>query len=113
MLDNKQVVFPLFSEQILSILDEASEKTFLCSQGDVSKAGLEEKNMVATLGFIVEQTLVRKPWTKSHLIHVEKKLLLNLQTFNKCDNHIISFIFSVEKCVIYYYQRVKVQLKAD
>ena len=58
MLDNKQEVFPLLSEQMLSILDEASEKTFLCSQSDVSKDGLEEKNLIASLGFIVEQTLV-------------------------------------------------------
>ncbi|KAG0557963.1 hypothetical protein KC19_11G169100, partial [Ceratodon purpureus] len=61
ILDNKNTAFPLSSEQILSILDEANEKTFLCSQGDVSKIGLEEKNLVASLGFIVEQTLV-KAW---------------------------------------------------
>ena len=66
ILDNKNTAFPLSSEQILSILDEANEKTFLCSQGDVSKIGLEEKNLVASLGFIVEQTLVSNLWMKSN-----------------------------------------------
>uniref|UniRef100_A0A7I4EZI7 C2H2-type domain-containing protein n=1 Tax=Physcomitrium patens TaxID=3218 RepID=A0A7I4EZI7_PHYPA len=62
MLNNeKSDELPLFSSQVLSALDDASEKTFLCSQRDVSKIGIEEKNLVALLGFIVEQALV-KAW---------------------------------------------------
>jgi len=57
-LDKKQSDFQLSSEKILSILDEASERTFLCFQGELNKIGLEEKNLVASLGYIVEQTLV-------------------------------------------------------
>jgi len=60
MFDKNKRIFHLSSEQILSTLDEASEKSFLCSQGDVIKIGLEEKNLVASLGYIVELTLVSK-----------------------------------------------------
>lgn len=78
ILDNKQIVFPLHSKQILAILDEASEKTFLCSQGDVNKIGLEEKNLVAFLGFIVEQTLVSMLWMKFNFNHLDQIFLLGL-----------------------------------
>lgn len=69
IVDNRGGVFPLSSEQLLNVLDEASERNFLCgeqplavqkfvSKGDAGKIGLEDKNLVASLGFIVEQTLV-------------------------------------------------------
>lgn len=67
--------FPLSSEQLFSILDDASEKTFLCSEktflsgtaiamqkyifdGEAGKIGLEPKNIVACTSFLVEQKLV-------------------------------------------------------
>lgn len=71
MLNNeKSDELPLFSSQVLSALDDASEKTFLCSQRDVSKIGIEEKNLVALLGFIVEQALVRKTWLKKKNLYL-------------------------------------------
>ncbi|KAH9551258.1 hypothetical protein CY35_09G005900 [Sphagnum magellanicum] len=71
IVDNRGV-FPLPSEHLLNILDEASEKTFLCGepplatqnygyQADAGKNQCEEKNLIASLSFIVEQTLV-KAW---------------------------------------------------
>jgi hypothetical protein len=69
IVDNRGGVFPLPSEHLLNILDEASEKTFLCGepplatqnygyQADAGKNQYEEKNLIASLSFIVEQTLV-------------------------------------------------------
>ncbi|CAN1267464.1 hypothetical protein LINPERPRIM_LOCUS12832 [Linum perenne] len=62
---------PLSSEELFSILDDASEKTFLCGaaismqkyifDGEASKNGLETKNIVACTSFLVEQKLV-KAW---------------------------------------------------
>jgi len=66
MLDKRERDFLLSSEKILSILDEASERTFLCSQGEVNKTGLQERNLVASLGYIVEQTLVSMLLMKSN-----------------------------------------------
>jgi hypothetical protein len=68
-VENNRGVFPLASEQLLNVLDEASEKTFLCGepplavqkyvyQGDAGKIQREEKNLIASLSFILEQTLV-------------------------------------------------------
>jgi hypothetical protein len=68
-VDNRGGVFPLPSEHLLNILDEASEKTFLCGepplatqnygyQADAGKNHCEEKNLIASLSFIVEQMLV-------------------------------------------------------
>lgn len=60
--------FPLSSEDLFSILDDASEKTFLCGtavsmqkyifDGEAGKIGLEMKNLVACTSFLVEQKLV-------------------------------------------------------
>ncbi|KAJ6358514.1 hypothetical protein OIU76_000262 [Salix suchowensis] len=60
--------FPLSSEQLFSILDDASEKTFLCGtavliqkyifDGGAGKIGLETKNIVACTSFVVEQKLI-------------------------------------------------------
>ncbi|BBN17149.1 protein MpC2H2-1 [Marchantia polymorpha subsp. ruderalis] len=72
IVQNKPSVYPLPSERLLSILDDASEKTFLTGgasgtyprvvfNGDAGKVGLEEKNLVASMGFHVELRLV-KAW---------------------------------------------------
>ncbi|XP_057952845.1 uncharacterized protein LOC131146964 isoform X2 [Malania oleifera] len=63
--------FPISSEELFSILDDASEKTFLCGpavsmqkyifDGEAGKIGLEMKNLVACTSFLVEQKLV-KAW---------------------------------------------------
>ncbi|XP_050385416.1 uncharacterized protein LOC126801956 [Argentina anserina] len=63
--------FPISSQELFSILDDASEKTFLSGtaasmqryifDGDAGKAGLETKNLVACTSFLVEQKLV-KAW---------------------------------------------------
>ncbi|CAK7337318.1 unnamed protein product [Dovyalis caffra] len=63
--------FPLPSGQLFSILDDASEKTFLCGpavliqkyifDGGAGKIGLETKNIVACTSFVVEQKLI-KAW---------------------------------------------------
>lgn len=60
--------FPLSSEELFGILDEASEKTFLSGSavsiqkfifdGEAGKIGLETKNLVACTSFLVEQKLV-------------------------------------------------------
>ncbi|XAR53648.1 hypothetical protein NMG60_11022278 [Bertholletia excelsa] len=63
---------PISSLELFSILDDASEKTFLCAgtaesmqkyvfDGDAGKIGLEMKNLVACTSFLVEQKLV-KAW---------------------------------------------------
>ncbi|CAN0891735.1 hypothetical protein LINGRAHAP2_LOCUS17141 [Linum grandiflorum] len=61
-------LYPLSSEELFSILDDASEKTFLCGaaismqkyifEGEAAKNGLETKNIVACTSFLVEQKLV-------------------------------------------------------
>ncbi|XP_010255333.1 PREDICTED: uncharacterized protein LOC104596043 isoform X2 [Nelumbo nucifera] len=64
--------FPLSSNELFSILDDASEKTFLCAgtadslqkfvfDGEAGKVGLDMKNVVACTSFLVEQKLV-KAW---------------------------------------------------
>ncbi|CAI0546597.1 unnamed protein product [Linum tenue] len=63
--------YPLSSEELFSILDDASEKTFLCGaaismqkyifDGEAAKTGLETKNIVACTSFLVEQKLI-KAW---------------------------------------------------
>lgn len=61
--------FPISSQDLFSILDDASEKTFLCAgtaesmqkyvfDGEAGKIGLEMKNLVACTCFLVEQKLV-------------------------------------------------------
>ncbi|XP_058076044.1 uncharacterized protein LOC131224739 isoform X2 [Magnolia sinica] len=64
--------FPISSQELFSLLDDASEKTFLCAgtvtsmqkfvfDGEASKIGLEMKNLVACTSLLVEQKLV-KAW---------------------------------------------------
>ncbi|EOY23235.1 C2H2-like zinc finger protein, putative [Theobroma cacao] len=63
--------FPISSQELFSILDDASEKTFLCGaavsmqkyifDGEAGKIGLETKNLVSSTSFLVEQKLV-KAW---------------------------------------------------
>ncbi|TXG70938.1 hypothetical protein EZV62_005873 [Acer yangbiense] len=60
--------FPISSQELFSILDDASEKTFLCGpavsiqkyifDGEAGKIGLETRNLVACTSFLVEQILV-------------------------------------------------------
>ncbi|KAL7003437.1 hypothetical protein U1Q18_004593 [Sarracenia purpurea var. burkii] len=63
---------PVSSKELFAILDEASERTFLCAgttesmqkyvfDGEAGKIGLEMKNLVACTSFLVEQKLV-KAW---------------------------------------------------
>ncbi|KAF6140664.1 hypothetical protein GIB67_013957 [Kingdonia uniflora] len=64
--------FPITSLELFSILDDASETTFLCAgtalsmqkfvfDGEVGKIGLEMKNLIACTSFLVEKELV-KAW---------------------------------------------------
>lgn len=60
--------FPFSSQEFFSILDDASEKTFLSGpamsmqkylfDGEVGKIGLDAKNLVAFVSFLLEQKLV-------------------------------------------------------
>ncbi|XP_024996547.1 uncharacterized protein LOC112529478 isoform X1 [Cynara cardunculus var. scolymus] len=63
---------PISSEELFSLLDDASEKTFLCAgtaeslqkyvfDGEAGKIGLEMKNLIACTSFLAEQKLV-KAW---------------------------------------------------
>ncbi|KAE8733911.1 putative receptor protein kinase [Hibiscus syriacus] len=64
-------IFPISSRELFSILDDASERTFLCGaampmqkyifDGEAGKIGLETKNLVSFTSFLVEQKLV-KAW---------------------------------------------------
>lgn len=60
---------PISSQDLFSVLDDASERTFLCAgsaeslqkyvfDGEAGKIGLEMKNMIACTSFLVEQKLV-------------------------------------------------------
>ncbi|KAH9625652.1 hypothetical protein KSS87_021678 [Heliosperma pusillum] len=62
--------FPILSQELFNILDEASENTFLCAgtaeslkkfvfNGDAETIGLEMRNLVACTSFLVEQKLVK------------------------------------------------------
>ncbi|OWM75607.1 uncharacterized protein LOC116195319 [Punica granatum] len=63
--------FPLSAQELFRILDNASEKTFLCGpalsmqkyifNGEAAKIGLEAKNIIACTSFFLEQQLV-KAW---------------------------------------------------
>lgn len=64
--------FPISSHELFSILDDASERTFLCAgtadsirkyvfDGEAGKIGLEMKNLVACTCFLLEQKLI-KAW---------------------------------------------------
>ncbi|KAJ7516972.1 hypothetical protein O6H91_21G007000 [Diphasiastrum complanatum] len=60
------------ADELFSILDDASESTFLCGgitasvqrfvyRGEAAKLGLEDRNLLASLAFLIEQKLV-KAW---------------------------------------------------
>ncbi|XP_008787486.2 uncharacterized protein LOC103705525 isoform X2 [Phoenix dactylifera] len=64
--------FPMSSRELFNILDDASEKTFLCAgtavslqkfvfDGEAGKIAMEMKNLVACVSFLLEQKLV-KAW---------------------------------------------------
>ncbi|CAN7119309.1 unnamed protein product [Brassica rapa subsp. narinosa] len=63
--------FSISSQKLFSILDEASEKTFMCNEaapmqkyifdGEIGKNMLEAKNVVACASFLLEQKLI-KAW---------------------------------------------------
>ncbi|XP_047322216.1 uncharacterized protein LOC124926095 [Impatiens glandulifera] len=64
--------FPITSKELFSILDDASERTFLCAgtagsmqkyvfDGEAGKIGLEMKNLIACASFLLEKKLV-KSW---------------------------------------------------
>ncbi|KAG0496785.1 hypothetical protein HPP92_001476 [Vanilla planifolia] len=65
-------VFPVTSHELFSVLDDASENTFLCAgtalsvqkyvfDGEAVKSALEIKNLVAFTSFLIEKELV-KAW---------------------------------------------------
>ncbi|PKA59436.1 hypothetical protein AXF42_Ash019590 [Apostasia shenzhenica] len=65
-------VFPISSQELFRLLDDASEKTFLCAgtalslqkyvfDGEVTKNALEMKNLIACTSFLIEKELV-KAW---------------------------------------------------
>lgn len=72
--------FPISSQELFSILDDASEKTFLSGtamsmqryifDGEAGKIGLESKNLVACTSFLVEQKLVTFLVFLFHLFNV-------------------------------------------
>ncbi|GAB2223629.1 hypothetical protein Droror1_Dr00017770 [Drosera rotundifolia] len=70
ILQGRPSRFPLTSQELFSILDDASENTFLCAgtaeslqkfvfDGAAGKIGLEFKNLIACTSFLIEQKLVR------------------------------------------------------
>ncbi|XP_057734998.1 uncharacterized protein LOC130950499 [Arachis stenosperma] len=71
IVESRPSSFPISSQELFSILDDSSEKTFLCGtavsmqryvfDGEAGKIGLEPKNIVACTSFLVEQKLV-KAW---------------------------------------------------
>lgn len=71
IVQSKPSSFPISSQELFSVLDDASEKTCLCGtavsmqkfvfDGEAGKIGLEPKNLVACTSFLLEQKLV-KAW---------------------------------------------------
>ncbi|KAL3524292.1 hypothetical protein ACH5RR_017126 [Cinchona calisaya] len=72
IIHGKPSRLPISSLELFSILDDASERTFLCAgtaesvqkyvfDGEAGKVALDMKNLVASTGFLVEQKLV-KAW---------------------------------------------------
>lgn len=68
IVQGKPSRFPISSEELFTVLDNASEKTFLSGpaismqryifDGEAGKIGLETKNLVACTSFLLEQKLV-------------------------------------------------------
>ncbi|MQL90719.1 hypothetical protein Taro_023331 [Colocasia esculenta] len=72
LVECRPSVFPISSQELFSVLDDASEKTFLCGgtaislqrfvfDGEVGKISMEMKNLIACTSFLLEQKLV-KAW---------------------------------------------------
>ncbi|XP_060211760.1 uncharacterized protein LOC132639318 isoform X2 [Lycium barbarum] len=72
VIQAKPASLPVTSKELFSILDDASERTFLCAgtaesvekyvfDGEAAKIGLDSKNLVACTSFLFEQKLV-KAW---------------------------------------------------
>ncbi|XP_011076143.1 uncharacterized protein LOC105160463 isoform X1 [Sesamum indicum] len=72
IIQAKSSRLPISSQELFSILDDASERTFLCAgttetvqkyifDGETAKNSLELKNLVASTSFLFEQQLV-KAW---------------------------------------------------
>ncbi|XP_058083022.1 uncharacterized protein LOC131230993 [Magnolia sinica] len=88
--------FPISSKELFSILDDASEKTFLCAgmaasmqkfvfDGEAGKIGLETKNLIACTSFLVEQKLV-KAWLAEkdeEALRCEKQLVAEEEAAQK------------------------------
>ncbi|CAF2149870.1 unnamed protein product [Brassica napus] len=71
IIQGRPLRFPIYSNQLFSILDDASEKTFMTNEaasiqkyifdGENGKNVLEAKNVVACASFLLEQQLI-KAW---------------------------------------------------
>ncbi|KAK9060878.1 hypothetical protein SSX86_018058 [Deinandra increscens subsp. villosa] len=72
IIQGRPSMLPVSSQELFSVLDDASERTFLCAgtaeslkrylfDGEAGKIGLEMKNLIACTSFLVEQKLV-KAW---------------------------------------------------
>ncbi|KAL8192740.1 hypothetical protein R6Q57_027188 [Mikania cordata] len=72
IIQGRPSMLPISSQELFSVLDDASERTFLCAgtaeslkkyvfDGEAGKMGLEIKNLIACTSFLVEQKLV-KAW---------------------------------------------------
>ncbi|XP_078427530.1 C2H2-like zinc finger protein isoform X2 [Wolffia australiana] len=72
IVTGRQSVFPIASQELFSVLDDASENTFLCGgtaislqkfvfDGEVGKIAMETRNLIASASFLLEQKLV-KAW---------------------------------------------------
>ncbi|KAL0304280.1 UNVERIFIED_CONTAM: hypothetical protein Sradi_6296100 [Sesamum radiatum] len=90
---------PISSQELFSILDDASERTFLCAgtadsvqkyifDGETAKNSLELKNLVASAGFLFEQQLV-KAWVAdkdAEALRCQKLLVEEEEAAQKSDN---------------------------
>ncbi|KAI3793017.1 hypothetical protein L1987_35629 [Smallanthus sonchifolius] len=72
IIQGRLSMLSISSQELFSVLDDASERTFLCAgtaeslkkyvfDGEAEKIGLEMKNLIACTSFLVEQKLV-KAW---------------------------------------------------
>ncbi|KAL9237316.1 hypothetical protein vseg_011881 [Gypsophila vaccaria] len=70
LVQGRPTRFPVSSQDLFDVLDEASENTFLCAgtaelvqkfvfNGDAGQIGLEMRNLIACTSFLVEQKLVK------------------------------------------------------
>ncbi|KAK4384972.1 hypothetical protein Sango_2621200 [Sesamum angolense] len=96
---------PISSQELFSILDDASERTFLCAGTADSvqkyilmekpKNSLELKNLVASTSFLFEQQLV-KAWVAdkdAEALRCQKLLVEEEEAAQKSDNVFVGFAF--------------------